>query len=132
MANDARQAALPLRGKSGRPATRPERRALAALAATAAIAAAAAQVAAQGAAAGREKALQCQACHGLDGLAKVPGAPHIAGQVQEYLVTAMRDYKTGARKNEMMSVVMRELTDEDIEDLAAYYAGLPPRPKGEQ
>jgi cytochrome c553 len=108
------------------------RQALTALAAAATVAAAAAPVAAQDAAAGRQKALLCQACHGLDGLAKVPGAPHIAGQVQEYLVTAMRGYKTGARKNEMMSVVMRGLTDEDIENLAAYYAGLPPRSKGEQ
>ena len=85
--------------------------------------------AAQDAAAGQRKALQCQACHGLDGLAKVPGAPHLAGQVQEYLVTAMRAYKTGARQNEMMSVAMRQLSDDDIEDLAAYYAGLLPKAK---
>jgi cytochrome c553 len=88
--------------------------------------------AAQDGAAGRQKALQCQACHGLDGLAKIPGAPHLAGQVQEYLVTAMRDYKSGARKNEMMTVVMRQLTDDDIEDLAAYYAGLEPKAKAER
>jgi cytochrome c553 len=85
---------------------------------------------AQDAAPGRQKALQCQACHGLDGFAKIPGAPHLAGQVQEYLVSAMRDYRTGSRKNEMMAVAMRQLTDEDIEELAAYYAGLDPKPKG--
>jgi cytochrome c553 len=85
--------------------------------------------AAQDAAAGRQKALQCQACHGLDGLAKIPGAPHIAGQVQEYLVSAMRDYKTGARKNEMMTVAMHQLSEQDIDDLAAYYAGLDLSPK---
>jgi cytochrome c553 len=97
----------------------------------AAIMAAADRAAAQDAAAGRQKALQCQACHGLDGLAKIPGAPHLAGQVREYLVSAMRDYKTGARKNEMMAIAMRELTDDDIEDLAAYYASLDLRQKGE-
>jgi cytochrome c553 len=89
-------------------------------------------VAAQDAAAGRQKALQCQACHGLDGLAKIPGAPHLAGQVQEYLVAAMRDYRSGARKNEMMAVVMRQLTDDDIGDLAAYYASLEPKAKSER
>ncbi len=75
-------------------------------------------------AAGRKKAVQCQACHGLDGLAKIPGAPHLAGQVEDYLVKAIRAYKTGARKDEMMTVVTRQLSDEDIEDLAAFYAGL--------
>ncbi|HEY7550070.1 MAG TPA: cytochrome c [Hyphomicrobiaceae bacterium] len=94
--------------------------------------AAAGGVAAQDAARGRQKALQCQACHGLDGLAKVPGAPHLAGQVQEYLVAAMRDYRSGTRKNEMMTVVMRHLTDDDMEDLAAYYASLEPKTKVER
>ncbi|MBO0764050.1 MAG: cytochrome c [Hyphomicrobiaceae bacterium] len=88
--------------------------------------------AAHDAATGRQKALQCQACHGLDGLAKIPGAPHLAGQVQEYLVAAMRDYRSGARKNDMMTVVMRQLTDDDIADLAAYYANLDPKTKREQ
>jgi cytochrome c553 len=80
--------------------------------------------AAQDVAAGRQKAVQCQACHGLDGMAKIPGAPNIAGQPKDYLVKAMTDYKTGARKNEMMSVVMQQMSDADIELLAAYYAGI--------
>lgn len=79
---------------------------------------------AEDATAGRQKALQCQGCHGLDGRAKVPGAPHIGGQVKEYLAKSMRDYKNGARKDEVMAVVVRQLSDQDIEDLAAYYAGL--------
>ena len=74
--------------------------------------------------AGRQKALQCQACHGLDGLAKIPGAPHIAGQVEEYLVKSLTDYKTGSRKHEMMSVVMQNIGQQDIENLAAYYAAI--------
>jgi cytochrome c553 len=88
--------------------------------------------AAADAAAGRQKAAQCQACHGLDGLAKIPGAPHIAGQVKEYLAKSMRDYKSGARKDEMMSLVIRQLSEQDIEDLAAYYAGIAVEVKGEQ
>jgi cytochrome c553 len=41
----------------------------------------------------------------------------------------MRDYKSGARKNDMMTVVMRQLSEADIDDLAAYYAGLNSAPK---
>ena len=74
--------------------------------------------------AGRQKALQCQACHGLDGLGKIPDAPHLSGQVEVYLVKALTDYKTGARKHEMMSVVMQNLGPQDIEDLATYYASI--------
>ena len=94
------------------------------------MAAAAHPAAAGDAAAGRQKAIQCQACHGLDGLAKIPGAPHIAGQVEEYLVKSMRAYQSGARKDEMMTVVMRQLSEDDIADLAAYYAGQGVRPSG--
>ena len=80
--------------------------------------------AAADATAGRQKALQCQSCHGLDGMSKIPGAPHLAGQVEEYLVKSLTDYKTGARKNEMMSVVAPSLSEKDIEDLAAYYTSI--------
>ena len=81
-------------------------------------------VAAADAKAGRQKALQCQACHGLDGLAKIPDAPNIAGQVEAYLAKSLTDYKTGARKNEMMTVVVQNLDQRDIDDLAAYYASI--------
>lgn len=75
--------------------------------------------------AGRQKALQCQTCHGLDGIARIPEAPNLAGQQEGYLRKALRDYKTGARKNEMMSVVAPALSDTDIDDLAAYFSGIP-------
>ena len=74
--------------------------------------------------AGRAKAMACQACHGLDGLSKTPDAPNIAGQTEPYLVTQLQAYKTGARKNDAMSVVAPSLSDGDIEDLAAYYAAI--------
>ena len=74
--------------------------------------------------AGRQKALQCQTCHGLDGLAKVPLAPNLAGQPEDYLIKALNDYKTGERKNEMMSVVVQQLSDQDVADLSAYYAAI--------
>ena len=74
--------------------------------------------------AGKKKALQCQTCHGLDGLSKLPEAPNLGGQVELYLVKALSDYKTGARKNDMMSVMAPQLTDQDIADLAAFYASI--------
>ncbi len=75
--------------------------------------------------AGRQKALQCQTCHGLDGEAKLPDAPNLAGQGEIYLAKALKDYRGGARQNEMMSLVARNLTDDDIANLAAYYAAIP-------
>jgi cytochrome c553 len=74
--------------------------------------------------AGRAKALMCQACHGVDGLSKVPDAPSIAGQTEPYIVSQLQAYKSGARKNEAMSMVAPSLSDTDIEDLAAYFSAI--------
>jgi cytochrome c553 len=75
-------------------------------------------------AAGRQKALMCQTCHGLDGKAKIPEAPSLAGQSAVYLTKALNDYRSGARKNDMMSLVAPMLKDNDVEDLAAYYSAI--------
>jgi cytochrome c553 len=77
--------------------------------------------------AGRRKAQSCQGCHGLDGYGKVPGAPHLAGQDEAYFIKTMADYKSGARKNEMMSVAIEQVKPEDYADLAAFYASLGPK-----
>jgi cytochrome c553 len=74
--------------------------------------------------AGRAKALMCQACHGIDGLSKVPDAPNIAAQTEPYIVTQLQAFKSGTRKNEAMSVVAPSLSDTDIEDLAAYFSAI--------
>jgi len=73
---------------------------------------------------GRTKALMCQACHGLDGLSKVPDAPNIAGQTEPYITAQLQAYKSGVRKNDAMSVVAPTLSDTDIEDLAAYFSAI--------
>lgn len=83
-----------------------------------------AAMAAGDARAGREKALTCQACHGMDGLSKVPDAPNVAGQTEGYLAAQLQAFRSGVRKNEAMSVVASTLTDRDIENLAAYYAAI--------
>jgi cytochrome c553 len=81
-------------------------------------------LAAGDAAAGRRKAVQCQTCHGLNGLSKLPEAPHLAGQPEPYLVKSLNDFRQGVRKNEMMSIVSQALSDADVADLAAYYASI--------
>ena len=55
--------------------------------------------------AGRAKAQLCQACHGIDGLSKVPDAPNIAGQTEAYVAAQLQAFKSGARKNEAMTLV---------------------------
>jgi cytochrome c553 len=80
----------------------------------------AAQSFAQGAA--PAKANQCFACHGADGISKMPDAPNLAGQNEAYLVKALNDFKSGKRENEMMSLMAKGLSDEDIAQLAAYYS----------
>ena len=67
--------------------------------------------------AGAAKAMMCQTCHGLDGLSKTPDSPNIAGQIEPYLVAQLQAFKSGARKNDAMSVVTPSLSDQDIEDL---------------
>ena len=74
--------------------------------------------------AGRQKALQCQTCHGLDGLSKIPDAPNIAGNPEGYLVKSLNAFRKGERKNDMMSIVAQQLSDQDVADLAAYYAAI--------
>jgi cytochrome c553 len=75
--------------------------------------------------AGREKAESvCAVCHGVDGLAKIPEAPNLAGQNENYLIEQITAFKSGERKNEMMSVVVQDLSDADIENLAAYYSAI--------
>lgn len=94
------------------------------LGATAAAFLGAAAAAAADAAAGRQKARQCQTCHGIDGIAKIPIAPHIAGESQIYLETQLKNFRSGKREHEIMSVVARGLSDADIADLAAWYSSI--------
>jgi cytochrome c553 len=74
--------------------------------------------------AGRKKAAACQTCHGFDGVARIPNAPHIAGEAALYLETRLTEYRSGKRRHEMMSIIAAELSDQDISDLAAWYASI--------
>jgi len=66
----------------------------------------------------------CAVCHGVDGLSKIPEAPNLAGQNENYLVEQLTAFKSGERKNEMMSIVSQNLSDDDIANLAAYYSAI--------
>ncbi|RTZ48289.1 cytochrome c [Candidimonas sp. SYP-B2681] len=75
-------------------------------------------------AAGRAKSVQCATCHGPLGIATLPEAPNLAGQNKIYLIKALLDFKSGDRKNEMMSLMVAMLSDTDIQNLAAFYESL--------
>lgn len=72
--------------------------------------------------AGEAKAQSCAACHGPDGKSPNTMYPLLASQYTDYLVHALRAYKSGERKNAIMSGMAAPLTEEDIEDLAAWFA----------
>ena len=75
---------------------------------------------------GRAKAKEvCAACHGEDGNSVMPDYPKLAGQHRDYLSKALRDYKSGQRKNPIMAGMVGALTKEDIENVAAYYGSRP-------
>src|SRR4051812_29294179 len=72
--------------------------------------------------AGKEKSRTCAACHGADGNSATGDFPRLAGQHYDYLLKALRDYKTGKRKNAIMAPQVANLTPRDFDDLAAYYS----------
>jgi len=72
--------------------------------------------------AGKRKSQTCVACHGPDGNSPAPDFPKIAGQHYDYLLKALKDYKSGARKSPIMAPLVASLTQRDMEDLAAFYS----------
>lgn len=83
-------------------------------------------VSAGDAVAGRTKAAVCAACHGADGNTPIDAnTPKLAGQHEDYLAKVLRDYRSGARSNAIMGAQAGALKNEDIDDLAAYFASQP-------
>lgn len=82
---------------------------------------------------GAEIAQTCASCHGENGISQAPDQfPHLAGQYKNYLVQALKDYKSGERENQIMKSMAANLSTADMEAVAEYYAkqeGLivPPR-----
>src|ERR671925_1792660 len=80
----------------------------------------------------RPKAQACFACHGPEGNSSNPAVPSIAGQPGQFITTTLFFYRQGDRKNEQMSPVAQGLSNEDMNDLAAYFSAqkaAPPRHK---
>ena len=75
---------------------------------------------------GQAKSATCAACHGADGNSINPEWPSLAGQHPQYLVSALQDFKSGGRTNVLMSGQASALSDQEIEDLAAYFAAQEP------
>ena len=74
------------------------------------------------AAAGKQKSATCTACHGADGNSNNGEWPKLAGQHAKYTVKQLQNFKSGDRVNATMNGMAAALSDEDMEDLAAYYA----------
>ena len=79
--------------------------------------------------AGKAKASEvCASCHGITGISASDGFPNLAGQKAAYLSKALTAYRSGERKAAIMNNMAANLSDADIENLAAYFAGLKPCP----
>lgn len=68
----------------------------------------------------------CAACHGVDGNSPIPVNPSLAGQHPGYLYKQLTDFKAGRRKNAAMSAMVANLSDDDLRNLAAYFAAQKP------
>jgi len=83
------------------------------------------------AAAGSQKTQMCVGCHGITGwrtaFPEVYKVPKLGGQHEAYLVKALQEYRSGARSHPSMRAIATSLSDKDIADLAAYYAGAAAR-----
>jgi cytochrome c553 len=77
-------------------------------------------------AAGKATAESCAGCHGADGISQTAETPSLAGEPDDYIQWQLVYFRRGARKNELMESVAQSLTNEEIRNLGAYYASLPP------
>lgn len=75
-------------------------------------------------AAGKTKSATCAACHNADGNSTNPEWPKLAGQNARYLEKQLRDFKSGARKNEIMAGIVAPLSEQDMADLSAFFASM--------
>ena len=78
-------------------------------------------------AAGKAKAALCATCHGANGIAIAPTYPNLKGQNEAYMISALKAYRGGQRQgglSAVMTPMAKPLSDEDIANLAAYYASL--------
>lgn len=111
-------------------AARRRRRVLGALAAACSLVAATAFGQTGSVDAGREKAATCSACHGIDGNSVAPEWPSLAGQHASYIVRQLEAFKSGERVDVAMTPFAMMLSEQDMLDVAAYFAAQQRAPKG--
>lgn len=76
--------------------------------------------------AGEQKSQTCASCHGENGRTENTMYPKLAGQHESYLYQTLKQYKSGARQNAVMAGMVSNLSDQDMRDLAAFYASRDP------
>ncbi|MGS2724159.1 c-type cytochrome [Porticoccus sp. GXU_MW_L64] len=76
--------------------------------------------------AGKAKSASCAACHGPQGISNNPEWPNLAGQKDRYLEKQMIAFRDGKRKDPLMTPMVKHLSDQDIKNIAAYFASLKP------
>jgi cytochrome c553 len=72
----------------------------------------------------RETISQCTTCHGVNGIAKIPTAPNIAGSSRGYIESQLKAFRSGKRENEVMSVIAEDLSNAEIKAVAKWYSAL--------
>jgi cytochrome c553 len=82
------------------------------------------------AAAGQAKSALCGSCHGVDGNSPLAMNPKLAGQNARYMVKQLQDFKSGARAGAIMASMVLSLSDQDMEDIAAWYSSQQPTIQG--
>ena len=76
---------------------------------------------------GEKKTAACFSCHGKNGIPKSPNMPKLAGQNRVYLIDAMKSYADGRRDHPLMKSFVTGLSEQDLEDIASFYASQRPR-----
>lgn len=74
--------------------------------------------------AGRSKAQMCVVCHGPMGVAVAPETPNLAGEPEGYIGRQLRAFRSGKRQHEVMNVIAKSLSDEDIDNVAAWFNSI--------
>lgn len=73
---------------------------------------------------GKKQAIQCNVCHGKNGLATNPEAPNLAGESAIYIEKQLVSFRSGERQHRQMSIIAKRLKDDDIKNISAWYAAM--------
>ena len=73
---------------------------------------------------GKVKAKLCEGCHGSDGISVSSIIPNLAGQKKEYMIVSLKAFRSGVRKNGIMSSIVAKISNDDIDDISLYYSSL--------